>query len=275
MYRNLGSIGVCLWLCGFVLVARAQPQAASGSLVEIRRFPAAEAVQGVAVDEAHVYVVASRAIGKYDKTTGEKVGEWTETEQGPILHLDSGVIVGDRLYAAHSNYPGIPMTSSIEIWDRKTLEHVGSHSFGIYRGSATWVDFHDGFWWVAFAHYGGRSGEPGKDPSWTSVVRFDEHWQERGAWVLPAEVIERMTPFSNSGGSWGTNGLLYLTGHDRAEVYVMRLPTAGSVLELVDVLDVTTPGQGIAWDRSGQEPMLYGIDRARREVVVFAPNQPE
>ena len=58
----------------------------------------------------------------------------------PIIHLDSGVIVDGKLYCAHSNYPGIPMTSSIEVWDPSTLEHIESHSFGIFRGSCTWVD---------------------------------------------------------------------------------------------------------------------------------------
>ena len=29
---------------------------------------------------------------------------------------------------------------------------------------------------------------------------------------------------SNSGGSWGPDGFLYLTGHDPAEIYKMRLP---------------------------------------------------
>ena len=52
-----------------------------------------------------------------------------------------------KLYAAHSNYPEWPMTSSLEILDAETMEHVGSHSFGIQWGSLTWVDWHDGHWW--------------------------------------------------------------------------------------------------------------------------------
>ena len=31
-------------------------------------------------------------------------------------------------------------------------------------------------------------------------------------WTLPEEILARMTPMSNSGGSWGRDGFLYLTG---------------------------------------------------------------
>jgi hypothetical protein len=34
------------------------------------------------------------------------------------------------LHCAHSNDPGVPTVSSIEMWDAKTLRHTGSHSFG-------------------------------------------------------------------------------------------------------------------------------------------------
>jgi len=66
---------------------------------------------------------------------------------------------------------------------------------------------------------------------------------------------------SNSGGSWGPDGYLYLTGHDPAELYRVRLPKAGSVLEVVDIIPMNIRGQGIAWDRS-QPGVIYGIIRA-------------
>ena len=59
----------------------------------------------------------------------------------------------------------------------------------------------------------------------------------------------------------GPDGYLYLTGHDPAELYRMRLPKAGSVLELVDVIQMNIRGQGIAWDRS-QPGVIYGIIRS-------------
>ena len=75
------------------------------------------------------------------------------------------------------------------------------------------------------------------------------------------------TRWSNSGGSWGSDGRLYITGHDHAEIYAMSLPRAGSVLVLEETLPVTAEGQGIAWDRS--EPgTMYTILRSKAQVVV-------
>ena len=81
------------------------------------------------------------------------------------------------------------------------------------------------------------------------------------SWTLPKEILDRFEDMSNSGGSWGPDGFLYLTGHDPAELYKMRLPKAGSVLELVEIIPMNIRGQGIAWDRS-QPGVIYGIIRA-------------
>ncbi len=74
---------------------------------------------------------------------------------------------------------------------------------------------------------------------------------------------------SNSGASWGPDGLLYCTGHDNHEVYAMRLSRMGSTLELVKIVPVASFGQGIAWDRTpGAGRDLWGILKDRREVMV-------
>jgi hypothetical protein len=186
---------------------------------------------------------------------------------GPIIHLDSGVVIDGLLYCAHSNYPGVPMVSSIEIFDAETMRHVGSRSLGIVDGSATWVDRSDGHWWVTFANYAGVGGVQGRGPAWTSVVQFDENWRRVAGYVFPLGVVERFEAMSNSGGTWGVDGNLYITGHDEGVVFVMSLPTAGSVLTLERELPVPAEGQGIAWDRA--EPgTLYSIVRSTREVVV-------
>jgi hypothetical protein len=233
----------------------------------VRRFPAEEARQGVAADAAYLYTIGDQSIGKYEKGSGKRVATWRAEADGPIIHLNSGVVVDGRLYCAHSNYPGVPMTSSIEIFDTARVEHVASHSFGIFEGSATWIDRRDGHWWVAFAHYEGRGDEAGKSAAWTSLVKFDDEWRRLEAFVFPPEVVARFGDRSNSGGAWGRDGLLYATGHDAKEVYVLRLPQAGSVLRLVETLSAEIAGQGIAWDPV--EPgVLYGIVKESRTVVV-------
>jgi hypothetical protein len=232
----------------------------------LSEFPAKEARQGVAVDGKFIYVVHSQRIGRYDKRTFKKTASWQEEANGPIEHLDSGVIHRGRLYCAHSNYPKMPMTSSVEIWDASSLTHIKSHSFGIYRGSCTWIDRYNGTWWAAFAHYDKWKHETGRGTEWTSVVKLNDRFEEIESWTLPDTVIERMRPMSNSGGSWGPDGKLYLTGHDRPEVYVLEPPVSGSRMRLVDIRPAPFLGQGVAWDRS-EKTVLYGIRKKDRKVM--------
>lgn len=267
-------------ICSIVLLATlfppvAQSQSAKSQTFQVeRRIEAEEAHQAVAVDDNHVYAITNRAIGKYNKETGERVGGWSGAEDGPITHLNSGVVVDDTLYCAHSNFPGAPMVGSIEMWDTATMEHVGSHSFGVYEGSTAWVDFHNGSWWVAFVHYGRRvngegagGGVAGKGPDWSTLVEFGPDWSRRQGFVFPTELVDRVRPYSFSGGAWGPNGHLYVTGHDSTRVHELGLPSAGSQLRFLHAHHFPGEGQGIAWDpvRPG---VLYGIRRSDHEIVL-------
>jgi len=240
--------------------------ATSHAAEPLREFRAEEANQGVAVDAAHVYAIDNRRIGKYDKFTGERVAVWEADEARPLIHLNSAIVREGKLIAAHSNYSGLPMTGSVEIWDTATLEHVGSHSFGVYEGSLTWFDWHGGAWWGCFAHYAGGGGYPDKGPAYTTVVKFDGEFRPLASWVLPATVLERMAPYSASGGAWGPDGRLYLSGHDLPELYIVELPRAGSTLTHVGTVPFPNAGQAIAFDRTGTG-LLYGIVRKTRSIV--------
>ena len=235
-------------------------------------FEAANAKQAVAVDDRYVYAINNDRITKHDKQTGEPLANWKGKKRKiPIIHLDSGLVHEGLLYAAHSNWPHWPMTSSVEIWDTETMEHVGSHSFGIHRGSLTWLDRHDGFWWAAFANYDRvqkGASEPYGHTDNTQMVKMDDNFQILEAWIFPKELLDKFRPMSNSGGSWGPDGRLYITGHDLPEAYVVELPKAGSTLSWT--MTVSLPdleGQGIAWDRAVAEPILYGIQRSTRRVL--------
>ncbi|PWB59774.1 MAG: cycloisomerase [Betaproteobacteria bacterium] len=239
------------------------------ALEQVGEFAVKEANQGVGVDAEHFYAVDNQVIAKYDKKTGKLVKKWQGDKKGPILHLDSAMLMDGRIYAAHSNWPDWPMTSSLEIFDAATMEHVGSHSFGIQYGSLTWVDWHDGHWWMTFANYD-RLMAPGKTPyghkANTLMVKFTKDLRPLQSWTLPKALLDRFEDMSNSGGSWGPDGYLYLTGHDPAELYRVRLPKAGSVLEVVDIIPMNIRGQGIAWDRS-QPGVIYGIVRATKKEL--------
>ncbi len=249
---------------------------AQPSLTRLAEFPAPEAGQGVAVDARYVYAVDNTTIAKYDKVTGTLVKRWVQEKDGPLVHLDGATVRDGKIYAAHSNYPQWPMTSSLEIWDAATLEHTGSHSFGINWGSLTWVDFRDGFWWMVFANYDQPYG-PNKTPYGnklnTQLIKFTPDFRMVEAWALPRSILDKFGVMSNSGGSWGPDGFLYLTGHDLGELYKMRLPAAGAVLELVATLPMGVRGQGIAWDRS-DPGVIYGVVRATpEERVAGVPNK--
>lgn len=241
--------------------------AQSGHFEVREQFAAPEARQGVAVDKDFIYVVGSQQIAKYDKQAYTVVKKWVGKETGPIIHLDSGVIIDGKLYCAHSNYPGVPMTSSVEIWDAETLEHIGNHSFGINWGSCTWIDRLDGYWYATFAHYNKLKDLTGKGVEWTLLVKFDDDWNSKESWTYPKEVTDKFGRMSNSGGSFGPDGLLYLSGHDAPELYVMKFPEKGSVMELVEILPINNAGQGIAWDRSNSN-YIFTIKKKERLVII-------
>lgn len=252
--------------------ATAEPPVLAGEAV--RTYDAFDANQGVAVDRRHFYAVNNRTITKHDRDSGEALLQFAGAADGPIEHLDSGAVVNGRLYAAHSNYPEWPMESSVEVFDTRTMEHVGTHAFGIFRGSLTWLDRHDGSWWAAFANYDrvqrGQTEPYGKTYN-TQVVQMDDDFQVTQSWTIPKAILDRFDVMSNSGGSWGPDGRLYLTGHDLPEAYVMRVPESGGELEWVATVGLPQiEGQGIAWDDAQSRSTLWGISRDNAEVVQYS-----
>lgn len=259
----------------FAAALSAAPPDSGRSAREIFRFPAPEAVQGVAADGDSVYVFANRTIGKYGKKNGEKTGGWQDDSGGPFRHLNAGVVDGGRLYGAHSNFPGVPMTSSVEIWDTGTLEHLGSVSFGILpAGSLTWLARNPGtgVWYYCFVNYDSpKSGVPGRGAGWSflakggsspdAAVPFSE------SWVFPPELVEEFSGGGASGGAFGSDGRLYVSGHDAPKLYVLEFPKAGSQLQWVDTVTVTFHGQAFVFDPENPN-LIYGIDRKTKEVVV-------
>ncbi|GIV60344.1 MAG: hypothetical protein KatS3mg043_1433 [Rhodothermaceae bacterium] len=238
---------------------------------EIARFSAMEAVQGAAADGTHFYAIANAALGRYDRATGRRTGTWSQARTGPIRHLNSCITDpgSARLLCANSNFPELPMASSIEIFDTETMTHLESRSFGLTDGSLVWFDRLGKGWIAGFAHYDNEGGMPGKDHRYTRIVRYDADWTERGGWMLPGAVLDRLAPHSASGGGIGPDGLLYLTGHDREEMYVLAFPEQGPKLEHVATIDIALQGQAFAWDRTTNERIVWGISRPNREVRVF------
>jgi len=253
------------------LPAAAPPALTKHALVaaELARWPVRGANQGVAVDGEFFYGIGNFVVVKHRKDSGARVAEWTGLRGGPTVHLNGGLVQEDLLVLAHSNFPQLPMASSLEYFDRHTLQPVKSTSLGIRLGSLTWAERRQGFWWACFANYNDQGSTPGFDQRWTHVGKFDDHWQLIESWIFPPQVVATWGKSSCSGGSWGEDGLLYVTGHDAKELYVLRLPRMGVILDYVTTIDVPFEGQSWAWDRSlPQERIIYGISRRDHEVIV-------
>lgn len=247
-------------LCAIVLpLAPAKPEL-------VRRYKAPEARQGVAVDATHFYAIGNSVIAKYARDSGRKLGEW-RGGSARFPHLNACSVIESELVCASSNYPKTPMRSSVEIFDPARMVHLRSIQLGEQGGSLTWIERRNGAWFAGFANYDGRGGEKGRGHAHSKVVKFDEQWRELGSWRFPGPVLERFRPWSTSGGAFGPDGLLYVTGHDRQELYVLALPQSGNVLEHRATLDVAFAGQSIAFDPAAPDD-LFGISRARREVIV-------
>ena len=262
-----------------LLATSAAAQEPTLKTTEVRRLDAAEARQGVATDATHLYAIDNGKIARYDKKTGVKQAEWSG-DPARFPHLNSCLLVAGELVCAGSNYPKVPQVSAVEVFDPVKMTHKRTVALGLGVGSLTWVDRHDGFWWAMFANYDAKGGEAGRDHRWTTLVKFDDQWRRVGGWALPEPVLERMAPFSCSGGGFGDDGLLYLTGHDRPELYVLALPTeGGATLDLVETIAIPFEGQAITWDRSGapaDKRVLWGVNRASLQVVaVKVPPVPD
>ncbi|MEO6809121.1 MAG: hypothetical protein ABI353_08400 [Isosphaeraceae bacterium] len=229
---------------------------------ELRRFKAAEAHQGVAVDTEFFYAISNHAIGKYRKDNGNRVAGWDGGKGGRIKHLNAGVVIDGRLVCAHSNFPEVPEESSVEIWDATTMQPIDSHRFTHPPGSLTWALPNAGGWLACFAHYKSTS-----DPAQTRVVRFDAHWQEQARWSFPHALIRRFAGSSASGGALGSDGTLFVTGHDAKELYRLHISETRSVLDWQTTIPISAEGQAICWDPV-EPTLLYSISRRTQEVIV-------
>jgi len=250
------------------------PAVQSLQATTLREFSAAEADQGVAVDKAFFYAVDNTVIGKYRRENGEFVERWIGPKHGLIRHMNSCYADSTKLWCANSNYSQVPMASSIEIFSTKTLEHLDSHSLGITdEGSLVWFDGitlknkQRGFI-AGFAHYSKKGGLPHKGNPYSATVLFDEQWRRLGGWAYPQSILERMHPYSASGGAVSPQGLLYVMGHDLPEMYVLAKPSMGPTLLHLATISIEAEGQAFAFDPT-HDDQVWVIDRRAKKVRVI------
>ena len=235
------------------------------TITEIKRFEAPNATQAVAADSLHFYTISNSRIVKRQKTDGKVLAEWT----GPLKHLNSGIVIDDKLYCANTNYPELPMASSLEIYDTETLEHIGSHSFGIYLGSFTWIDRWEGDWYLMFVHYENYAQERDKGVAYTTLIRTDSLFRRMAGWTLPKKLVDHLKPTSVSGGTFLPDGRMLFSPHHFEEIYVFAFPKMGYELVWEETIPVPFQGQGLAVDPF-EEGVVWGIHRKNREVIAVS-----
>lgn len=246
----------------FALAAAIATQPAA---IEIRRLPAAEAHQGIVADARSVYAVDNSQVARYDKSSGRREALW-QGDPARFKHLNSCIVRVRQLVCAASNYPEVPMASTVVWLDARTLRLLKVRTLA-GPGSLTWLDWHKGSWWAGFANYDAKGGAPGRDHRHTALVRFDAGFKLLATYSFPETVLARFAPRSTSGGVWGDDGLLYVTGHDRPELYVLKVPGKGAALEHVATIATPTGGQAIGWDGK-ERRLLWSIERKTTEMVV-------
>lgn len=200
--------------------------------------------QGVAVSNKYIFVIETKKISKYDKKSLKLLQDIDLS----FDHANGGKVIDTKLYIF--NNPANKNT--LEIFDLD-LKHKKSLNIKL-DGSITWIDYFENNWWGMNAHYLHNGHK-------TRLILFDNNFNIKKQWKLPDKIIKRIYPYSISGGQYNKlNKLLYITGHDKKEIYVIKV---NNILELVGIIYVPFTGQGISW----YDNKLYGINRKNKTVI--------
>ncbi|WP_290895481.1 hypothetical protein [Hoeflea sp.] len=263
-----GAIAALAWVSAAFLLApglRAFPASPLVHAPVERRISAPEARQGVASDGEAIYAVDNSTIGKYAIADGRRLVRF-EGDPERFAHLNSCTIVERQLVCAASNYPDTPHRGTVEFFAPETLAHLRSVPLPENPGSLTVLTRHGGKWWAIFANYDSRGGVPGQDHRATLLAELDEDFRILRRFTFPQSVLGRIAPRSISGASWGRDGKLYVSGHDKPEIYVLELPRQGKVLCHIGSFDIASFGQAIDFDPL-DNGLLWSIDRETRTAI--------
>lgn len=251
--------------------------AIAGDETPPKKFPV-KASQGVAVDSKYFYAISNIKITKHDKTTGAQIAVWEANSKKPgqahFKHMNSATVIDGKLYAAHSRFPIAPNENTVEIFslDEKNLTHESTIRMPGDHGSLTWIDRKsDGSWWMCFAVY----GKPANKKTKLVKYRFEDgRFTEQRTWTFPEETVAKWGTMSCSGGSWGNDGNLYVTGHDHPEIHVLEIDSNQALRHLRTRTMPAIFGQAIAWDRSVEKPSLWGIVKNQHVSLSILPKKP-
>lgn len=261
-------LSLSVLLCPLAIAEDTTPQ---------KTFPV-KASQGVAVDGKYFYAISNTQITKHNKETGAQIASWEANPKDPaqahFKHMNSGTVIDGKLYAAHSKFPIAPNDNTVEVFnlDNETLKHESTIRMPSEHGSLTWIDRKsDGSWWMCFAVY----GKP--DNKKTKLIKYrfvNGKFIEQQTRNFPEETVAKWGSMSCSGGSWGNDNNLYVTGHDNAEVHILEIDSQNTLRHIRTQPMPGIFGQAIAWDRSTEKPTLWGIVKNKHISLTITSEKP-
>jgi outer membrane protein assembly factor BamB len=211
----------------------------------------------------------------HSKENGEQISAWAANRkvaaQAHFQHMNSGTVIDGKLYVAHSRFPLALNDNSVEVFllENGSIRHEATIRMPKDHGSLTWIDKKsDDSWWMCYAVYGKPQNRK------TTLVKYCSDkgsFIEQQSWIFPAEVVDKWGVMSCSGGSWGADGKLYVTGHDNAEVVVLEMDSAAALRYVRSEPVAGIAGQAIAWDRSVEKPSLWGIVKNKHVSLTVFP----
>lgn len=257
------------------------------------------AVQGVIIDNNFFYPINKQTISKYNIKTGKNELSKSFSNHPRINTLHSGISVSDKLFVCNQKING---RNTIEVFN-KNLEQEYFINVSGDTGKLVWIDYYKKYWWGCFAHsdkniqntivvefytsaeaIGADSlitretrefDKESKDPLNSSKTRELDvekpppHWHIRNRWYLPYKAKKSLFPYSCSGGSFGRDGLLYLTGQFQNKLYVMGFHETSPMMTLNHIKETSLYGGGIDWNRRFQ--ILAGINSETSTVHLYSP----
>lgn len=215
-------------------------------------------VNGVILSASYFFAIYDNLIGQYDKFTGYHV----KTYKTPFSNMTSGIHYNGHLYVANSDSKSNTLTNYIQIFDI-SMTIIG-HIDVMHPGRLTWIDRYDDIWWGFFAYYD-------DDVYRSSLIRFNNNWTVDRIWGLPDVILDRVNPYSISGGQFNREtGLLFMTGY-RKEIYIVNVDEFDCKKEVVDLIsipEIPFEGGGIAFDTYDSGRFLWGTNSSNNQVIV-------
>lgn len=233
-----------------------------------------DAHKGIAAGRDFFYVINTNSISKHSTKTGELIKRVDFSNHPRIKNMNGAVVVRNNLYVTNSPATVKHRQNTIEVFNRDLVYLYHINVTG-NTGALTWIDYHNGKWWGCFAHYDDMVRytvlvefyHPNPDLEYEDTIHSKDlvNWHVKDRWFFPHKVNEHFLPYSCTGGSFGPDGKLYVTGH-RNEIYVLDFHPKAEIMGL-DYIKETDINVSVSIDK--ERGILFGINKDNKTVHIL------